>query len=341
MTGLSTTDDKTPRSRIRLASVGLGWWGKVLADAALASSALVAGGYARSPATREAFGARYGGQEFDTYQAVLDSTDVDGILLATPHTTHSALIVAAAEAGKHVFVEKPFTLDVSSALRAKEAADQAGTVLQVGHNKRRQPANREIKRLIQEGRLGTIISVEAHQYGPAGLGYDDSYWRADANENPLGSMAAMGVHMIDTMSYLVGRIGSVTAASKMILARPAIDHVTTLLLEFESGPLGYLGTSLFVPRSTAITVRGTDGSAINSSDGKLLHTQPIDEPEPALQEIDVIDTVVDEISEFVAAIRGETSPETGANEGLEVAAVLEAAVASAARGRRVDVSEFR
>lgn len=330
-----------PNGSVRLASVGLGWWGKVLANAALENGALLAGCYARTAESREEFASQYDCETYDTYEALLQSAEVDGILLATPHSTHARLIIAAARAGKHVFVEKPFTLDVKSATDALEAAERAGTVLQVGHNKRRQPANREIKRLLDSGSLGTVVTLEGHQYGPAGLGYDDAFWRADADENPLGSFAALGVHMVDTMCYFVGRIGSVQASSKSLLDRPAIDHVTALILEFESGPLGYLGTSLFASKATTITVRGTEGTAVNSSDGKNLEIQRIDDPAPVYRQIEVLDTVADEIGEFIAAIRGETTPETGGAEGLEVAAVLEAAVASASSGRRVEVAEFR
>ncbi len=95
-----------------------------------------------------------GGRSFDSFEQVLESDDVDCILLATPHTTHADLIVAAAGAGKHVFVEKPLTLDVESAKRATAAAEDAEVVLQVGHNKRRQRANRRSKELIDTGGLG-------------------------------------------------------------------------------------------------------------------------------------------------------------------------------------------
>jgi hypothetical protein len=68
-------------------------------------------------------------------------------MIATPHSTHADLVVAAAEAGKHIFVDKPFTLSVAEAKRASAAADRAGVVLQVGHNRRRQPATRRLKQL--------------------------------------------------------------------------------------------------------------------------------------------------------------------------------------------------
>lgn len=324
-----------------MASVGLGWWGRVLAEAAVTGGAEIAGGFARRPESRQEFVTAVGGREFASFEQVLGDDEVDGVLLATPHTTHADMIVAAAGAGKSVFVEKPFTLDVASAKRAMTAASDAGVVLQVGHNKRRQPANRRLKQLVDSGELGTVTMIETHQSVGNALGFAPDYWRAERAESPLGGMTSLGVHMLDTMTYLLGRIERVFTFSKTILDQPPIDHATTIVCEFASGPLGYLGTSFVVPRVTRVTVRGTGGAATNDADGHKFLWQGADEQAPSEQPVDVIDTVADELAEFVKSIAGETVPETGAEEGLEVVAVLEAAIASAETGSPREVDEFR
>lgn len=328
-------------STVRLASVGLGWWGKVLADGARSAGAEIVGGYARSQASREEFADSYGGRPFASYEDVLGADEVDGILLATPHLTHADLIRAAAGAGKHVFVEKPLTLTVDSAKAAIAAAENAGVVLQVGHDRRRQPANRRIKQLIEDGDLGTVTMVETQQSTPNALRFAPDYWRANHDESPLGGMTSMGVHMVDTMTYLLGPIERVSTFSKEILDRPSIDHATTIILEFASGPLGYLGTSFVVPRTTTITVRGTGGSVTNTENGERFFWQGIDDDAPGEQAVEILDTVADELGEFVRSLKGEASPETGGAEGLEVVAVLEAAIASNRSGRPVAVDDFR
>ncbi len=327
--------------KVRLASVGLGWWGAVLAEAAIAGGAESAGGFARTVESREAFTDQHGGRAFESFDQVLEAPDVDGVLLATPHTTHADLIVAAAGAGKHVFVEKPLALTVSSARRAVAAAEESGIVLQVGHNNRRQPANRRLKDLIETGDLGTVTMIDTYQSTPNALGFESDYWRANSTESPLGGMTSLGVHMIDTMTYLLGPIKSVFAFSKGILDTPAIDHATSIVFEFDSGPLGYLGTSFVVPRSTSVAVRGTKGAAINDDDGTRFYFQTPQEQLRSEQPVEIIDTIADELSEFVLAIRGETKPETGGAEGLEVVAVLEAAMASSESGCVKAVADFR
>ena len=327
--------------KVRLASVGLGWWGNVLAEGATAGGAEIVGGFARTPVTREAFAAKHGGRAYESYEQILEDPDVDGLLLATPHSTHVDQIVAAAVNGKHVFIEKPFTLDVASGKRAVGAGEQSGTVLQVGHNKRRQPANRRLKELIDGGELGTVMLIETHQSTPNALRFKPDYWRAVRSESPLGGMTSLGVHKIDTMTYLLGPIERVFAFSRPLLDAPPIDHATTLAFEFASGPLGHLGTSFVVPRANRVAVHGSEGMAINRDDGTRFFVQKIDESTATEQPVDVIDTVADELREYVRAIRGEVMPETGGAEGLEVIAVLEAALASSDSGRAESVADFR
>ncbi len=327
--------------KVRLASVGLGWWGNVLAEAAVAGGAEIAGGFARTPETRDDFTTKHGGRAFATYEEILDAPDVTGVLLATPHTTHADQIAAAAAAGKHVFIEKPLTLTVAQGKRAVAAADATGVVLQVGHNRRRQPANRRLKELVESGELGTVTMVETQQSMGGSLGFKPGYWRADRAESPLGAMTSLGVHMIDTMTYLLGPIDRVFTFSKQILEAPPIDHATSIVCEFASGPLGYLGSSFVVPRTTTVTVRGTGGTATNDEDGTRFYLQGQQDAAMAEQPVASLDTIADELAEFVKAIRGEATPETGGAEGLEVVAVLEAAIASSESGRAESVADFR
>lgn len=326
---------------VRLASAGLGWWGRVLAGAALAGGGEIAGGYARTPANRAAFTDEFGGRGFDSYEAILEADDVDGVMLATPHSTHADQIVSAAAADKHVFVEKPLALTAGDARRAVQAADEAGVVLQVGHNQRRQPANRRLKALIDSGELGTVTMIETNQSVPNALRFEDGYWRASRTESPLGGMTSLGVHMLDTMMYLLGPVQRVFAFSKGILDGPPIDHATSIVLEFSSGPLGYLGTSFVVPRTATVTVRGTAGMAVNEENGARFFTQATGDSTLVEEPIETIDTVADELAEFVKSIQGIARPETGGPQGLAVIEVLEAAVASSESGRAESVSGIR
>ena len=168
---------------LRVASVGLGRWGDMLASKASDAGIEIVAAFARTPETREKFAAAHGARPASSYEEVLSDPDVQAVLLATPHSTHADLVVAAAAAGKHVFVDKPFTLTVAEGKRAIEATETAGVVLQVGHNRRRQPANRRLKEMVDGGVLGVPHYAEANLSYPKGLN-PRSGWRADPAESP-------------------------------------------------------------------------------------------------------------------------------------------------------------
>src|SRR5947209_6657828 len=96
---------------VRLGLIGLGWWGGVLAGSARKSGrAEVVTCFARSSDARAAFTKAHGGRAVESVDALLKDPEIQGVLIATPHTTHGSFIEQAASAGKHVFVEKPLTL---------------------------------------------------------------------------------------------------------------------------------------------------------------------------------------------------------------------------------------
>src|SRR5262249_62170854 len=125
---------------VRVAAVGTGRWGGTLADAAGRGTGLsLLACPSRSAENRALFAKTYGCRDVPTLDAVLGDPDVDAVLITTPHSVHADQVVAAARAGKHVFVDKPFTLTVADARRATEACRRAGVVLAVGHQRRSQP----------------------------------------------------------------------------------------------------------------------------------------------------------------------------------------------------------
>lgn len=327
-----TTDEP-----LALASVGLGWWGRKLADAAQADGAArVATCFARSPKARESFAVDYGCRAAETFEQVLADDEVRGVLLATPHSTHAEMIQAAAAAGKHIFVEKPLALTVEEGRRAADAAAANGVVLQVGHNRRRQTANRRIKTMINAGELGVVhllhgrILVPNDQTPRAG-------WRSDPDESPVGGMTALGIHMVDTFQYLMGPITTVHAVSRRLWGAGRLDDISVITFEFERGPLGVLETSLVLPKATTTMVAGTSATVWNEDDGERFYVQRTGEQVRNEQPADPVDTVREQIAEFITCVRDRAAPEVGWRQGLAAVAVLESVVRSAATGQTVPV----
>lgn len=323
---------------VRLGIVGLGWWGRVLATSVQQSDgAEVAACFARTQDSRDQFAADFSCTSSSSFDALLEDDGVDGVVFATPHTLHREHIERAAAAGVHVFVEKPFTLTTEDGAAAIAAAESAGIQLMVGHQRRRQTANRQLRAMIDNGDIGTPLHAEATFF--VSNGYPDT-WRAGREETPLGGMTALGVHCIDTFRYLLGDIQRVSAFSNPVLPDAPLDHATGLLLEFVSGAVGTLLTSHYAPAANRTAIYGSQGAGFNEDDGKRFYTQSKGEPTRSEVEINPNNPIVAQIEEFAGAIRGTTTIETGGAEGLAVVQVLQAAIASATSGRTVNVSDF-
>jgi predicted dehydrogenase len=291
--------------------------------------------FARSASSRAAFARELGCRPAASFDELLGSDDVEGVVLATPHTVHLDQVRAAAAAGRHVLVEKPLALTTVEARQAVAATDDAGVVLMVGHQRRRQAPIRRIRELIDDGTIGTPLLAESTF--TTASGYPDT-WRSSRDETPMGAMTGLGVHMIDTIHYLLGPIVRVAAFSGPVLDGPPLDHATGVLFELASGASATLLCTHFAPPASRIAVHGTTGTAISEQDGARLLVQAGGERRAREVEVVPTDPLAEQLGELAAAIRGGGSVETGGAEALAVVAVMEAAVASARSGRAEPVA---
>lgn len=327
--------------KIKLASVGLGWWGGMLADAAGRSGTCeIISGFARNLDTRKAFSEKYSCNSAESLDQILKDSSIDGLLVATPHSTHLDIISHAASAGKHIFVEKPLTLTCEDAREAIKITEKAGVVLQVGHHRRRCSANRKIKSFIDSGELGVLHQMQANLSLAGGLEPRPG-WRNDPEESPAGSMCGLGVHMVDNLQFLAGPAKRVSAFSKKLLSKTNLDDVTSFIIEYESGPLGYIGTTFVVPKICETSAFGTGMNAYSDLEGTKLYITKAGDDKKEEIDLDPIDPLSEQLSDFASCIRGEKTVETGGSEGLEVVAVLQSVIESSRTGKAIEVSTFR
>src|SRR5215469_10875075 len=145
-------------------------------------------------------------------------------------------------------MEKPFTLEAKSAEAALDAVARAGVVLGVAYPRRFHPAMIELRARIQTGRLGTLTHCASVQTAPAGLFMSPDYWRSNPQEAPAGAMTATGVHNLDAMIYLFGRIDEVYCTNlRRVMAR--LEDTTSIMLTFSTG----MSATLFCSLVTAVT----------------------------------------------------------------------------------------
>lgn len=326
---------------VRLASVGVGEWGRVLAQGALATGrcAIVA---CTSPtaARRAQFAAEFGGRALENYVEVLCAPDVEAVLLATPNETHREYIELAAAAGKHVLVEKPITLTLEEAFDAAWVCKRTGVILAVGHQSRREAGIRKMRTLIDGGEIGTIIAGEANLSTGTGLTQTASAWRRDNRQVPGGPLIQIAIHQIDSLAYLLGPIRYVSGVQRRrILAD--IDDATATWFECESGALVSLVSAYCTTYAADIRIQGTTGSLHYDRLGglELRRDQPNRRARQSI-EIETNDPIREQMEEFARCIRHGGRPETGAREAAAALAVVLAALESQRSGHRVDVRDF-
>jgi predicted dehydrogenase len=122
---------------LNVAVVGMGWWGKIIVPLLKTSSKITVGKVVEvNPDSIADFAREHGVQVVTSYEEVLKDPSIQGVVLCTPHTQHTDQIVAAAAAGKHVFCEKPLSMNRADVLRAVAAVEKAGVALAVGHERR-------------------------------------------------------------------------------------------------------------------------------------------------------------------------------------------------------------
>lgn len=247
---------------ISAAIVGLGRWGRNLVDAVQGKSERLRFTHAvvRRPDAAQDFAARHALELSTDFGGVLTDERVQAVILTTPHSLHTEQIIAAAEAGKPVFCEKPLALSKADAERAIEACRRAGVPLGLGHNKRFWPSMRELKRVVDSGELGEILHVEGH-FSNESTGRFYAGWRGAAAESPGGGLTATGIHILDAFVGLVGPARRVHARHIARESSPEPVDTLSVFIEFANRVSGVLCCVRTTPQYWRVHVFGRNGSA--------------------------------------------------------------------------------
>ena len=181
--------------KLRVAVMGIGWWSDVLADAALRSDTIdIAACYTRSDDKRAAFAAKYGCRAAASYEEILADREIEAVINTTPNSVHLATTRMAAEAGKHVFLDKPIANTVAEGREIARVCEVAGVVLALGYQRRRESHFRWIKAEIDAGRFGRLVQAECNISRDRLGKIDLSSWRYQAAGMPGGVMLQIGIH---------------------------------------------------------------------------------------------------------------------------------------------------
>jgi len=319
----------------------MGWWSDVLADAAQRSGKLqIIACYSRSDDKRKAFASKYKCRPVDSYEALLADRAIEAIINTTPNDVHLATTSAAAAHGKHVFLDKPIANTIADGRAITQVCRQAGVLLALGYQRRRESHCRWIKQEIDAGRFGKLVNAEANISRDRLGKIDLSSWRYQATGMPGGVMLQIGIHYTDVLEYLLGPIVAVRGQLAQLVLPGDNPDVASLLLEHENGALSTLNASYAsASEYYLMNIYGKDATAYYDLHGGLRVLRR-GEQSPVAVACAKNDSIVEELEEFAAAVRGQGRLEVGGEYGTRSLAVVRAGVLSAREGRRIEVAEL-
>ncbi|MBW2146360.1 MAG: Gfo/Idh/MocA family oxidoreductase [Deltaproteobacteria bacterium] len=285
----------------------------------------------------------------ESFRDVLESPEVEALVVATPAEHHYSLALEALRAEKHVFVEKPMALRLEDGEDLVEQAQKVGRTLMVGHLLEYHPAVPKMKDLIDAGELGRIQYVYSNRLN---LG------KVRNEENILWSFAP---HDISIILRLLGEMPTQVTALGGNYLRPGIADVTISTMSFDSGVKAHIFVSWLHPyKEQRLVVVGDQKmmvfNDVESKDKLLLFDRGIDWKErlPVPRKEDAVVVPIEELEplrleceHFLSCIRDGSAPRTDGNNGLKILRILHACQESLERagepvimGRRAERSYF-
>lgn len=212
----------------------------------------------------------------DDYRQLLAQPDIDVVSVCTPNDLHEEMVVAALAAGKHVYIDKPLAVTAESAARIREAADRAPGFTRMVFNNRYLPATLRAKQLMEEGRVGRVLTFNARYLHSGSIDPDKPVgWKQGPG---AGVLLDMGSHALDLLTWLAGYPRRVLCKTFTLYPeRPAPgggrtralteDHVQ-MLLELEGGAVGGVEASKIATGSDdelTFEIRGDRGAMLWNS----------------------------------------------------------------------------
>jgi predicted dehydrogenase len=329
---------------LNVAVIGMGWWGKTLVTAMKKSDRFkVVKAVKRNPASEIVFGLTQGFEIISDYGTVLADPDIHAVVLCTPHTVHTEQVIAAANAGKHIFCEKPLSLTRAGAERAIEAVNRNKVVLGIGHERRFEPPIIELMRIVRSGELGVPLQIEANFSQDKFLTLPADNWRLTPDEAPAGPMTATGIHILDLSVAIFGEAESALCSVRQLGSQLTNGDTLAALVSFRKGGHALLTAILATPFDGRFAVYCSRGwievrdNAHPSTPKGWTMTKVVSGDERTTEEYPPAFSVLANLEAFADAVEGRAPYPMTQQEMIANIATLEAIVESSRTGRKVAV----
>ena len=220
---------------VRLLLIGAGVIGRTHIDRIGRDPHLALAGIAEPSAGGKALAEQLGVPWAASHLELLERTQAQGAIVATPNASHVGMAIDCLERGVAALVEKPVADTVAEALALVQAQQRTGVPVLVGHHRRHNPINSRARSILQEGRLGRVVTANVMCTVLKPDAYFDAAWRRQPGGGPV---LINLIHEIDMLRFLCGEITEVQALSSNAVRGFAVEDTAAAVLRFASGALG-------------------------------------------------------------------------------------------------------
>lgn len=327
---------------VKVAMIGLGWWGKKMTAVLQKASRDIEIVCAAEPNPAGAdFAAANGFTHYAQFKDALNHPGVEAVILATPHSLHAGQIKASVAAKKHIFCEKPLALTRKGAEYAVSACKKNKLVLGMGHERRWEPPVARMLEMARSGALGRIQQVEGNFSHDKFTTLDKSNWRLNKKEAPVGGMTATGIHLTDLAAALLGPAKDLRVSCEKLSSKIPQGDTMSVHIRFKGGGTAYVSASLAMPFISRFAVFGSKGwieirdkAHVEAPDGWVVTSAMAGGP-IRVEELPPAEPVKDNLVAFARAIRKQAAYPITGKDLVSNIAILEAIIKSAAKNGAV------
>jgi predicted dehydrogenase len=263
-------------------------------------------------------------------------------MLVTPNHLHFEQCKKAVDKKKQIFLEKPITNFVNEGIELVNYVNESGVALQVGHHMRYRATYREAKKIIEEGKIGEIVSFYCNFSHDGGFSPNVPKWKLDKKTCPLLPMMQIGIHFIDTIQYMVSDVEKVSCmAVSHSMGNDVLDN-TVANIKLKDNVVGVLNCHYIIPAIFEIKIFGTKGTIyLNGSNVEIECVnagQRVKECK-SIYEKEGYNAYDIQIADFADKILNDQKPEVDGIMGIRNLAAIEAMNISVEQGREVRIDE--
>lgn len=279
-------------------------------------------------------GLKYQSRGFDNLESFLENGDFEAVYIASPNFLHYSQAKAALLSGRHVLLEKQMTLNTEESQELVELAAGRSLALAIGFHMRFHPAVDDLKRIIQSGELGDIAYISGMWASLSTRSYDDpdhKWWREDEKVGG-GSVMGTGVHVIDTMNYILGRLPDRITAFREPKGEviETTEHVT---MQYGHTMVDAISSRDFKYPMNNLTIYGSGGTVVLTNLFSTSVEASLIRDGKKVKDYRGVNPYREEIRAFAKLAEGKESTIATGIDGLEVVRIVNLAYESDLRNK--------